>query len=429
MFPAMLPLLIASSLAFAAPHEIIVAGLHVHGAGDAEADAQRLEDALEATGLVNVPSRDELAKRLAGREALVLDGWALGAGKERLNEGRVLYDRAAPDEAIEVLEDAVKLLAQGLATSTDTRPLHEALVTLGMCRVGLGDEDGARNAFRRAVTLDPSRRLDALNYAPDTISLYEAERTAVTGAPKATVDIVLEDAPEATRAWLDGRELGTLPTKVQLVPGTHYLLVRAPDGSSRDKKVQVASGDKRSVDVSLQARTLGAAMPDAAGRARQTRDLYRSLGQHAASAPIVLAGALPDGKVALQLYDPASGTFSRTMSADAGDDPVGAIADLSGAIVGYLQDGRLRADRVAPQALALDVSANELLAELLLAPRAPVVDAPPPQVITERKGIPWYAWTGIGLVAAGGGAAATWYLTQPEAPTGPSGTVVVGPLP
>jgi hypothetical protein len=94
-----------------------------------------------------------------------------------------------------------------------------------------------------------------------------------------------------------------------------------------------------------------------------------------------------------------------------------------------LQDGRLRADRVAPQALALDVGANPRLAELLLAPRAPVTETAPPVVVTERAGVPWYVWSGIGLVAAGGGAAAAWYFTQPEAPSGPMGTVTVGPLP
>jgi hypothetical protein len=436
MLGVMLPLLLALSAltpgASAAPAELVVLGLHVPDRTLAQAleDQEALARALEAGGTVDVPDRDEVARRLAGREVLVLDGWALGAGRERLKEGRVLYERAVPDQAVATLEEATKLLAQGLALSTDTRPLHEAYVYLGMTKLGLGDEPGARSAFLRAATLDPSRRLDALNFPPDTVDLYEAERAAVAGAVPATVQFAVADVPEGTRAWLDGRELPGLADKAIVAPGTHFLLVRTPDGRSDGVQVRAAAGERKSVTVRLDSRTLGDAAKEPAGRSRQARDLYRALGQHLTTSPLVLAGTLPDGKAGLQLYDPVTGNFSRVVSADAEGDPVGALTDVAGTLANFLQDGRLRADRVAPQALALDVGTNEVLAEMLLAPRAPEVEAPPPVVVTERRGLPWYAWTSIGLLAAGGGAAAAIVATQSDStPPAPVGTVTVGPLP
>jgi hypothetical protein len=82
MFPLMLPLLLLSSLASAAPHEIVVAGLHVRGAGDAEADAQRLEDALGAkvsykpscSGPYNVSYTKFLGSSCQGTGTQVLPG-------------------------------------------------------------------------------------------------------------------------------------------------------------------------------------------------------------------------------------------------------------------------------------------------------------------------------------------------------------------
>src|SRR5262249_3971886 len=95
----------ASFAASTALPEIAVVGLHVPGRmGDQSSeDAKRLAKALDDTGKVDGLTPAEMGKRLAGRESLIVDNYALGPGRERLKEGSVLYDRALPDQAIPVL--------------------------------------------------------------------------------------------------------------------------------------------------------------------------------------------------------------------------------------------------------------------------------------------------------------------------------------
>lgn len=387
------------------------------------ADAQRLAEALDATGKVDALAPDEVSAVIAGREALILDSYALGPGRERLREGRILYDRAQPDQAIPVLENAARQLASGLALSSDARDLHEALMLLGMAHVGTGDEAAARAAFRRSVILDPTRQLDQVNYPPRVVELFDRVREEVTqGSP---AHLTVKANRDAT-FWVDGRRVGEGDhAEVSLVGGEHHLLVRTEDGTSFFQSATIEAGATKTVDAPLDTRALAAPAADAGGRSRQTRELYRSLGAHTDRTVVVLGGVTPTGQVALQLYSPGTGSFSRAMTGEAGDDPVGAALDLAPSLVAMLSEtGDVRTDRVSPQVVSLDVSANDVLAGMLLDP--PEAGA---RVVEVSRGPKWWVWAGLGAVAAGGGAAAVLLLTPDgEVPTG-NGTIVFGPIP
>lgn len=381
--------------------QVVVVGLHVPGRvgelpGD---DAERLTRVLDATGRVDALAPAEVGRRIAGREALILDDYALGPGRAKLKEGRVLYDRALPDQAIPALESAARLLSAGLAQSADARELHEALTLLGMAQVGAGDEAAARAAFRRSATLDPARQLDTVNYPPRVIELFDAVRREVAQVSPGHVAVT---ASAQATVFVDGREIGPAPNAdIPLVAGEHFVLVRGEGGAAHFQAVTLQPGGRASVDAILRAGGVGEASADASGRGRQTRDLYASVGRYTDRAVVLLGGLTPSGQVALQLYSPGSGNFSRALTAEAGDDPVGALIDLAPAVVGYLnENGELRADRVSTQIIALDVSTNPVLAGLLYEPGAAQV------ATVSRKGVKWYVWAGVGLAAAGGGATA-----------------------
>lgn len=418
--------LIASLLlhpALAAEPRVYVVGLHLpDSAGNAPAEAaDALTHALDGTGKVDALAPTETSRVIAGREPLILDAYGLGPGQARLAEGKVLYDRAQPDQAIQTLEDAADQLSAGLAVSTDVRPLHEALMLLGVSYVGLGDEDAARVAFRRSAILDPSRELDAVNYSPSVVELFDDVRAGVTrDAPgRLTVKASMD-----AEVYVDGKDRGPVAdAALTLVPGTHYVLVRAANGASHFETVVLKPGGSASIDAMLAERTLGIAESSNAGRARQTRDLYKAVGQYAPGGLVIFGGVTPNGQVALQLYSPASGNFSKILTADAGDDPVGAITDLVPALVGYIgESGDIRSDRVSGQVCALDVGTNDVLAGLLFDP--PKATAP----TADKRGPRWYVWAGLGAVVAGGGAATAVALTSGGS-DGPAGTVSFGPIP
>ncbi len=417
-------LTLAVDSALAAPPRAYVVGLHVPGlVGDSpEEAAEALTRALDNTGKVDAFDPLETSRVIAGREALILDGYALGPGQARLAEGRVLYDRAQPDQAILVLEDAAQQLAAGLAVSTDVRSLHEALMLLGVSYVGLGDETSARAAFRRSAILDPSRELDAVNYPPSVVSLFNEVRASVAKESPGRIAVT---ASVDAELFIDGKSRGPVVSgSIALVPGTHYVLVRSPAGASHFEAVELKAGGSVKIDALLSQRSVGTSEDDTAARSKQTRELYKAVGQYASGGLVVFGGVLPSGQVALQLYSPTSGNFSKILTAEADGDAVTAIIDLAPALVAYIgENGDVRSDRVSAQVAALNVAENDVLAGLLY---------DPPETsggeATAGRGPKWWVWAGLGAVVAGGGAAVT-AVALSGGESGPQGTIELGPIP
>lgn len=412
-----------ATAAFAAVPEVVVVGAHLPGVVGKAADtvAVRLAEALDATGKVNGLTPDEVSGRLAGRQDLILDAFALGPGRDALREGKILYDRAQPDQAIPVLEQATRQLAAGLASSTDVSHLHDALTLLGLAQAGLGNEAAARQAFRRSVTLNPARQLDTVNYPPQIVSLFTQVRSAAAAESSASLTVI---APGSASMWVDGRQ--SSPGEITVVPGEHYLLIRGADGSTAFETVMLGPGEQRSIAPALTRRAVGQAANDAAGRSRQTRDLYKSIGQFTDRDPVLVVGVASSGEVSLQIYAPASGNFSRALTAEAGSDPVAALLALVPAAIGFLSEGGdIKSDRVSPQVSALDVSSNAVLDNLLFdVPVVPVV------VRQERNGAPWYLWAGLGALAVGGGATAAIVVANSgDSTEADNGTITFGPIP
>lgn len=425
LLAALAALLLAGPAWAAKGAEVAVVGMHVDGQTDDAAleNATRLAEALDkASGVVAVPP-GEVRARLSGREDLVVEDAFLGVGRDKLEEGRVLYERAELAGAIPVLAEAVDALTAGLAGAPDTRDLIDALLMLGLARLFTGDQDGATGAFRQVVILDPTRELDPVNYPPKAVSFFDGVRSTTLEAKKAKLFV---EMPGDAQLYVDGKE--SLSTILQLPPGAHYVLVEGNGGKRAFQAVVLAEGDDKRLRIRLERGVLAEAGSSEAARADQTRLLYAALGRHAESGLLVLAGETGDGEVALQLYESRTGNFSKAVTADAGSDPVGSILDLVPTLANYVSEsGTLRTDRVSPRTSALDVAANPLLASILLDPE-PIVET-----VTVTKGTPWYVWAGVGVLAAGGAATAAVLLTQEsdpdDTPQQTTGVIVVGPLP
>ncbi len=425
-----LPLTLAVALAADKP-ELLVVGLHLPEAMGQAADdaAERAVEVLESNGSIDALSPREVSRRISGREPLVLESFGLGAGRQRLKDAQLLYDRANVEEAVPEAEEAISLFQRGMAVSTSSRELADAYILLGMIRVALGEDKPASSAFRKAAALDVGRELDPVNFPPRVIELYDAARGDLVKKSPATLHV---QTSVGARVFIDGKDLGQAPVEsIRLVPGEHFLLVRAAGGASRFETLSITAGENRVVDVALEARGLGTALADNPGRSRQTRDLYRALGEYSDKTAVLVAGTLPDGQVGAQLYAPLSGNFSRAVTAEAGDDPLGSLLDLLPTVSGYLSErGDVRTDRVGAQVLALDVGANPVLAGLLYDPPRPSDDVA--TVAVAKPGVPWWVWAGTGAVLAGAGTAAAVVLLSEEAPPdepADQGTIVFGPIP
>lgn len=421
-----LTLLLSGDALAARRAEVAVVGVHVDSVDDASAVevSSRLSEALEATGRIDAVSPGKVRGRISGREALVVEGIFLGPGRANLAEGRVLYERADFETAIPVLQSAADELSDGMAGATDSKDLIDALLLLGLAHASVGDTGQAREIFRRVVTLEPSRQLDSVNYPPKFVAMFDAVRDEVRG--QAPAALVVQSNDVEAQVYIDGRDVGKAPVTVSdLPPGAHTVLVTGKGGKRAFTREELASGERKVFQAgNLDTRSLGEPGESASERSRQTRQLYTSLGAHAATGLIVLGGQVSNDQVALQLYEPRTGNFSQALSAPAGSDPITAMVDLVPSAATWLtDDGTLRADRVSTSVVSLNVDTNALLSSILLDPE-PIVE-----VVTVTKGLPWYAWAGIATVAAGGAATAAVLLVA-EDPIDPNqGTIIVGPIP
>ena len=388
---------------------VAVVGAHIPAADDAAAsDAlARLAAALDESPRLDGLDGESTQKAMAGREDLVLEGAFLGPGRARLAEGRVLYERAEFEAAVAPLTEAVADLANATLRTRETKDLLDSLLLLGLAHYSLGDEAAAKATWSELVRLDPARQLDSVNYPPKVVAAFTAARSAALAVGRGSLQIAL---PDGATAFMDGRPVGAQVSDV--LPGAHYVLVIAPDGTRDGALVEVKPTGRTTFEPALARRRIATPAQDEAGRRQQTAQLYESLGKHAGADLLLLAGATAGGKVGLQLFEPRTGSFSKVVEASAGEDPLGSLLDLVPSVAAYVDEGgALRADRVSRNALALDISSNLWLAGSLL--------DPPPlgETVTVARRTPWYLWAGVAAVAAGGAATLAVVLTG-EDPTG-----------
>ena len=209
--------------------EVALVGLHVTGtdAQQAHRELEALATALEQTGRVQVVRPEEVARRIDGREGIIMSEAFLGPARDLLEEGPVLYERADPDQAIPVLEEAVAEFNDTMAYTTENRSLIESLLTLGFAYMVVGEEERARSAFSRVAQLDPGRELDPVNYAPRIVDFYSQVRGEVLQRGSGSLE-VLSPQPGA-EVFIGGASQGKTPLQiVGLAAGPpHAAVIRA----------------------------------------------------------------------------------------------------------------------------------------------------------------------------------------------------------
>jgi hypothetical protein len=397
--------------------EVAVVGVHVDGL-DADRGArlsQELVDALELSGRLDALDPAEVAQRLSGREDLVVEDMAMRAGVDLLRSGRLLYERAQPDQAIPELQRATRALGHGALITGQTRELIESWLLLGLAEFGMGNLDAAHSAWRQVAILAPSRELDPLNYPPKVIEQFNTVRGDVRALDQGTLQVTAGDS--GAEVFVDGRSVGVAPLTIEgLSPGQHFVYAQDVAGHRAGRRVSLEPGAGVSVDFSMEAYQLGIASSKTAGRARQTQELYESLGEHTQTDLVLLAGLSGEGFVSVQLYSPRAGNFSRTITAEALDEPVQAILDLVPAVAGYAtESGDIRTDRVALEVPAFDVTSNAVLTRVLLEHGVALPPSPPPSEPGSAMGgnAKWIAVGGAAIVVGGvAGGIALLSLTQ-----------------
>jgi tetratricopeptide (TPR) repeat protein len=139
----------------------------------------------------------------------VTDDAAVKKAKELFGAGQKLYKQARYAEAIAKFEEAYVV-----------RPHPVIFFNVGRCHEQLGETAKALRSFRDYVRLAPDAKdRDAVN---DAIANLERRLRE-----KGLQQLLIFAEPSTARIVVDGKELGTSPSSVELVAGNHTLTVAA----------------------------------------------------------------------------------------------------------------------------------------------------------------------------------------------------------
>jgi hypothetical protein len=361
----MLSLLTAAAVAADQP-TIAVVGLH-EGPLDLTAQiavSNALAARIEASNEFDALGHVDLARRIAGRETIIVEDAVLGPGRRLLDDGRSLWSQAQPDQAVPVLDDAIAALRSAMVVGVSSRDLWDAYMVKGMAERDLGDDEATNTAWEAAVAAAPTRNPDPATYPPDVVSAYDRLRGDLL-AEGATLEI--DASVTGARILLDGEPRGTAPVSLTgIAPGTHTVVAIAADGSRGATTFDADAGTPTTIRVALGPPTLGEASTSSIGRARQIGALYRAFGSRA-DVDLVLVAGIVDVELRLQLYSVKANAFSQVIAVpyegDASDEAVVAVPQL----LELLEAGALPVDRSVANAIPSDIAANVLLSRLLLA--------------------------------------------------------------
>lgn len=404
-----------------------VAVVGVHGDGnqtpeDIEAITSDIVAGFKTAGY-EVIHGTELRNRLFSARESIVDKVYLEPVRSSFDEGRLLYEKAQPEQAIVALARAEAQLEGAEEFLRDPRLTVGVQLYLGLCHISLGHEDDARLAFGEVVRMDPDRVLDTLDYPPRIVDLFDQVRAEVLAREGASLAVEVFEGAMGARVFVDGRMAGTTPVVVSgLPPGFHTVLVDGGHEGRWFSELTLFEGEYRTISADLEQRGLaqGDDRDFEGPRSGVTRRLYRELAVATGTDLVALAAFDEVGDFRIGLYSGRNGTFSVDASASLAAAP-GARAAFVRQLVERIalysdSGGSIKAERVAADTIQLVAGGNPLLNSYLFGRAEQVaVDLTPRDLTPEpdlRRKPPKAAGVVVaiisGVLGAGGAAAAIY---------------------
>ena len=185
--------------------------------------------------------------------------------------------------AAQTAQNAQDDLLLVMPTSTAIQTYAELAFALGQARLGERRPQDAADAFLLAHRLAPSFSPDPARYLPEVIHVYRAAKTRPTTLVPLTVT-------GAGRVWIDGKERGAAPVKVEIPAGTHVVWLTGVDRETRGKKVVLLPSKPQTIAIEdapassrLRVRRARARLklsPDPTARASAMKHLAQLLAVH-----------------------------------------------------------------------------------------------------------------------------------------------------
>lgn len=168
----------------------------------------------------------------------------------QVDTARSLLYSGQNERGLELATDALTDLER---VSPQAHPWPVTLNALVLAAQMLKNLDRPResaDAFRRLLRIEPQYKLDPESYPPSTIQAFEAVRKELARVKKTSLQV--NSSPAGATVFLDGREVGRTPLKLDLPPGQFRLSLVSGDGLSFPRKVTAGRDEVVQVDMAFE---------------------------------------------------------------------------------------------------------------------------------------------------------------------------------
>ena len=357
---------------------VVILGVHGNGTQD-RGTLSLISDEVVAgfiTSSLSPLHGDDLARRIEQVREVIPERVFLSPVREAVAKGKKLYQRANPEEAVSVLQQAVPLLEARKEFLRSPQLAVELYLHLGLAQLNLGRRSQAERSFETVALIDPSRVLDELNYSPKVIEAFERVRSRVAEDRSASLVVALGEQDPGARVYVDARLAGTTPlTATRLTAGKHLVVVDGGELGISSTEVELDSGQRGELVVTLAPGTLAIENePFSSPDDPIVRALYRQIGLASGADLAALAWFDAEGDFHLSLYSTRADNFSNeiTASLDAAPGPRNVfIRQLVDRVARATdENGNIRPDKIALKGPSLRLRDNPTL-DATLWPRPP----------------------------------------------------------
>jgi hypothetical protein len=320
--------------------------VHTFAEGNAGALARTVQrglvGALEKESRVAATSLESHFGDPAADDTLIADAEGkLTAARQKMDELELAEATKLVKAAIASYEKALPRLAQ---QPKPMAPLVQALKLMAAARFIDGDAEGAREALRRARSLDADLAYDAKLFPPKMRRMFTEVKLLLDELGKGA--LAVQSDPSGAEVLLDGAPAGTTPLRIASCgSGAHYLTFLAPAVPPMTVLVEVTGGEEKKVDQAL-ARFDDDPVP-VLDRARMStgeitvsaalRELARRV-----KADLLLLGNVAEEKegarVSFYLYDLRTGRLAKQVKRAV---PTAELATTAAAAVAEMDPGRV----------------------------------------------------------------------------------------
>jgi hypothetical protein len=174
----------------------------------------------------------------------------------QLKEGAKQAQKLRFPQAIRALRKGIDDIVKNLDLLDDYNKLIDAYVLLAVSYFRKGQQTAGTDVLEQLARLRPEYELDAAQYPPVFVSVYNQARARALARPRGILHVT--SAPAGADVVVNGRSFGKTPILIEeVVPGEHHVVVKLGD-NPWGKAVDVREGDTADVHANL-----GAGGPEA----------------------------------------------------------------------------------------------------------------------------------------------------------------------